>query len=149
MFSIKLHRTVKGYVVIYILFFGIASMMMMLLAFKMQLDLKRYMNNSIDNSLKQEKDLRYKEHLFTFFKKDLLNNNVSISKDSIMDFLNEDNIYLNIDFENSLLTFDKKEQLLLITYPFDRYYNRIDYFNFSVDNGKLQFYMERSEIKEK
>jgi hypothetical protein len=149
MFSVKVCKSLKGYIVIYVFFFGMLSMVMVFIIFKLQMNLKSYLKESVENSLRQDRDSIYKEYLFAYFKRELVHNNVDISKESIMNFLNSDKNPLTLKFEDSLLTFDKKEQLLLIIYPHDIYYNRVDYFNFSPEEGKLLFYIERSEIKRK
>lgn len=149
MFSGKVCKSLKGHAVIYIFFLGMLSMMMVFITFKLQMNLKSYLKDSVENSLRQGRDTRYKEYLFTYFKRELLHNNVDISKESIMNYLNSDNNPLILIVEDSLLTFDRKEQLLLIIYPHDMYYNRVDYFDFSLEGEKLLFYIERSEIKRK
>jgi hypothetical protein len=124
-------------------------MTMMLMAFKLQLDVKKNIDNSIASSLRPDKDQKYKEHLFTYFKKELLRNNVIVNRESIMNFLNMSDDNLRVNFEEALLTFDKAEQQLLIISPYDSYYDKIDYYNISVEDGELMFFIGQSKIERK
>jgi hypothetical protein len=145
----KIRYTLKGYVTIYVLFFGILLISMMMIAFKFQLQMKRDVIISIENSLKSEKRLMHKEYLFSLFKKEILRNEICISRENIMNFLSSEDVYLQIFFEDSVLTFDKMRQLMVISYPFDTYYNKMEYFSFTSENGRLFFSIDYSEIKSK
>jgi hypothetical protein len=140
---------VKGYVVIYVLFFGILCITMVLIGFKLELERRANLKSIMKSTLIQSDKMKYKEFLFSLFRRSLLENDVTLEEESIKNYLEVNSSLFRIIYENSSMTYDKSKGLIAVAYPFDKYNNSIDYYSFSVDGDKLRFLIEHNEVKSK
>jgi len=144
-FKFKIHRNIKGYITIYVLFLGLLCLMMVALGFQMEIERNKNLSYIKTSILANDKSLEYREGLMSLFFTHLQENNQVITENSVQGFL-----LLNY----STITFAKEEgrlymksiDVVIIEYPFDEYYKVVECYKYMVSNGGMHFNKVQSVV---
>ncbi len=138
----------KGYVTVYILLISFLCMTLVLYSFYLEVkkarNIKSY-KNLITNAKKIDE---YREHLFTYFHKELNEALRSRSKESVKEYLNENNIKFKFDNDKSCIRYDSNiDKIVLETYYDSDYYRR-DLYDYKIISNKLIYvYLKTTYVK--
>lgn len=145
MHKLKIHRNLKGYITIYILFLGLLCLTMVTLGFQLEIERNKNLSYIQTSILANDKSLQYREGLMSLFYKYLQDSKVAITEDSIQDFLRLNYSTLTLAQEEGRL-YMKSFDVVIIEYPFSEYYKVVECYKYMVSNGGMNFNKVQSVV---
>jgi hypothetical protein len=145
MLRFKVHRTVKGSIAIYILFWGILCISMMLIGFTLEAERNKnigYLKNQLENA---DAKGRYREELFSDLYAKMLESGVAINQDAVNQFILDNCNSLSLVRQNSKLYF-KSDGVIIIRYMDADLNNVFECFTAKVIDSRLKFIKIQSGV---
>ena len=148
MFRSGINEVKKGFVIVYTLIFGMVCIFIVLLCFNLYI----YESNNIDClqsiNLKGNNMKECKEYLLTELSDEIKSNISEITRDNIKNYFTSHKSDPKITFNNSRVVFDDKDNQFVLVYKYDEVYLKQEYYDYSVNSGKLKFTYLRYSVVE-
>ena len=143
MFCHKKHLIGKGSTIIDTLLIGALILTISLYLFKMELEENKNTRSMKNYVTKEDINLENKEYLLTEFTSMLYNKSIeeglSINRGNIKDLMVRRIDELKLWHKDSFIIYNKDKDCIVISAYFDEYYHREDFYDYSVENGKLKW----------
>jgi len=133
----------KGSIIIDTLLIG--SLVLTISLYLLKLEFEEYKNVKSMKRYVTKADVNQenKEYLLTDFTVMIYNKSneegLSINKGSLKDLMTRRIDELKLWHNNSFIIYDKDKDCIFISSYFDKYYHREDFYDYSVENGKLKY----------
>jgi len=142
-FCHKKHLIGKGSTIIDTLLIGALILTISLYLFKMELEENKNTRSMKNYVTKEDINLENKEYLLTEFTSMLYNKSIeeglSINRGNIKDLMVRRIDELKLWHKDSFIIYNKDKDCIVISAYFDEYYHREDFYDYSVENGKLKW----------
>jgi len=144
LYSNKLRKIKKGYILLYTIFICGICMCVVLYSFTLELKKARNIESEKNYLLISNKNEEYKEKLLSILYKNMSENIENNSNLEIKKYLKENSIKYYIDNKKGLLKYDEIEDNIIIDSYVDNYYFRRDIYTYDVVDNKLKFKYDKT-----
>lgn len=146
MYRYYICKVKKGNIVIYAMLVGLLLISISLALFKFELETKKSLSYRRKSLVDMDKTNYRREKLFTSLYAILRDKGINLNKASIIQYMKNNGSVFKLDFDGMSLRFDSEKEQLLIVYNYNTYYNRVEYYDLNLLEGKLFFNLLSSDL---
>jgi len=142
-FCHKVKLTRKGSIIIDTLLIGTLVLTISLYLLKLEFEERKNVKSMENYVTKKDINQENKEYLLTEFTAMLYNKSseegLNIIKESLKDLMGRRVDELKLWHNNSYIVYNKDKDCIIISSYFDEYYHREDFYDYSVENGRIKW----------